>query len=234
MSNMELDTVFCDDGHRCDNGSKCVEDKQDEGAFYCDCDVAGDDATAFAGLYCEHVATEYCSSKHLKASLCTNGGTCNMKVHKENKHFGCKCPDGYLGDFCQFTGNVPENWPTLKASALDAQLPSSGVSTGGAWGISIAVIAVAFILGFVVFRSYTTRKSSDVPIETPDPASTMAGSDNAGASLPHPDEVRQSVAEGTAGTGSPRRTRAEPNAVMDAEDIDEANLEDVVVDNDII
>jgi len=74
------ETVTCEDGHRCDNGSICVEDKYNEGSFYCDCDEIAD--AAYSGLYCEHKATEYCSENgdYTKISFCTNLGTCRMKV----------------------------------------------------------------------------------------------------------------------------------------------------------
>jgi hypothetical protein len=81
----ELGTTICKDQHRCDNGSKCVENTVDEGTFYCDCDISGDDSTAYGGLYCEQKATEYCSDSHRKTSFCTNGSSCVKKGHKDNK-----------------------------------------------------------------------------------------------------------------------------------------------------
>lgn len=227
----ETDTTICKDMHRCDNGAKCVENPVDEGTYYCDCDIAGDENTAFAGLYCEHEATQYCSSKHRKTTFCTNGGTCVKKGTDEDKYFACDCPDGFKGANCQFSVNVPEDWPTMQLSAADVAPKSKSVLGPAAVAvISIVVIAVVGILGFFALRRYNTRKSSDVPIDQPDPSTTMAGSGDAGSSLPHPDEVRQSVAE----TSSPKRTRVQPKAVMEGDDIDESAMEEVNMGNDII
>jgi hypothetical protein len=147
------------------------------------------------------------------------------------RHFGCDCADGFKGDHCQFSANVPDDWPTLQLSSSTASTTDSrGIGAAATSVISLMAIAVVFIVGFFGVRRYNTRQSSDVPVEQPDPELTMAGSGDAGASLPHPDEVRQQVAEGTA---SPKR-RSEPNAVTEGDEVDESTMEEVNMGSDII
>ena len=68
---------ICKDGHRCENGSKCIEDSNNKNTYFCDCDEINTDLSE-SGLSCKHEATEYCS-KH-KKHFCTNLGTCKAKV----------------------------------------------------------------------------------------------------------------------------------------------------------
>lgn len=222
------DTEKCADGHHCDNGSVCVPNPVDENNYYCDCDEAGDDTHAFEGLYCEHKSTVVCSSQHHKrpTSFCTNGGTCTKKGSKHNGHFACDCPHGFKGAYCQFSTAVPDDWPTMQLSSAQAtvQTDSSGLGTGPIVVIVLAAFAmVGAIAYFVVRRSH--RQSSTEPIETPE--ITMAGSAE-GVSLPHPDEVRQSVAEGV---GSPSRpTHVSPKVQQG--DTEEQEMEEVDMDGD--
>lgn len=217
-------TQRCEDGLRCDNGSMCVPNPTDESSYYCDCDEAGDDGEAFGGVYCEHKATVICTSKHHKRpkSFCTNGGTCKKKGHHENKHFGCICPDGFKGDHCQFSTSVPDDWPTLKSSASAAAVQTDGLGTGPIVVITLAAVAMVMAIVYFVARR-SERESSTEPIESPELG--MNGSTE-GASLPHPDEVRQSVAEEV--NGSPKRLHAAPK-------VDEPNpdeMEEVDMDGD--
>ena len=97
-------TQTCPDGHQCENGSLCVETKQ-EGRYACDCDESNlNGATVFSGLYCSHEATVYCTMDGPGAvssiSFCTNNGTCKGTVGKNGKHLGCDCPSGYTGMVC--------------------------------------------------------------------------------------------------------------------------------------
>jgi len=209
----------------------CVEDPVKEGNYYCDCDAASDGDTSFSGLYCEHRATEYCSAENRKTTFCTNGGSCFKTGRGDNKSFGCTCLDGFKGDYCQCSMQVPDDWPTMLLTADGtARTRAGGLGPGAISIISIMSIVIVSILGVFGYRRFTTRQSSDVPVEQPPPELTMAGSEDAGASLPHPDEVRQSVAEETG--GSPSRNRAEPKAVMDGED--EENMDEVNMGNEII
>jgi hypothetical protein len=139
--------------------------------------------------------------------------------------------DGFKGDHCQFSANVPDDWPTLQLSASATSTnDASGIGPAAASAISLMVIAVVFVVGFFGVRRYNTRQSSDVPVKQPDIELTLAGSGDAGASLPHPEELRQQMAEGTS---SPKR-RSEPNSVMEGEEVDESTMEDINTGNDII
>lgn len=155
----------CPDGHRCENGSMCAEDPNDEGAYYCDCDE-GNLNTAYAGLYCEHEATSYCTFNQEVSmiSFCTNEGTCKVQVSAESAHLGCDCPTGYEGDHCQFVeGTKPDNWPT---SGQSQSLPSKGTQSGGISGGVTAVIVIvvfAFLggIGYMIYRKRTRSTSVD-------------------------------------------------------------------------
>lgn len=76
---------ICPDGHRCENGSICVENPKDENNYYCDCDEA-DFSAAYEGLFCEHKATVYCTSSNTlsRTTFCTNGGSCKAIVGKHD------------------------------------------------------------------------------------------------------------------------------------------------------
>ena len=94
-------TQTCPDGHQCENGSLCVETKQ-EGRYACDCEESKvNGATVFSGLYCSHEATVYCTMDGPGAvshtSFCTNEGTCRGAVGTQEEHLGCDCPSGYTG-----------------------------------------------------------------------------------------------------------------------------------------
>jgi len=144
---------MCKDGHRCENGSKCVEDGKNENSYHCDCDENT------AGLYCSHTATEFCSLD--KNHFCTNLGTCKIKVTANDPHPGCKCRDGYVGNFCQFVENtVPESYARKEDNALS--MPQSTV--GNINDTSSVVTPFGFFLllsffsMFVVSIAVLTRK----------------------------------------------------------------------------
>lgn len=93
--------VTCPDQHVCRNGAMCIKDPEKEGRYKCDCDAAADPDSVYAGLSCEHIATEYCNweGRISQKSFCTNGGTCIQNVEAiEGKHLGCICTDKYTGD----------------------------------------------------------------------------------------------------------------------------------------
>lgn len=106
----------CSDGTICENAAPCLQHPTKEGAYMCDCFAAADPKNfliKFAGPYCEHQATSYCSSSSSPTfhAFCTNGGECKRMVTKNEEHAGCKCRKGYEGDFCQFVeGSRPSDW----------------------------------------------------------------------------------------------------------------------------
>jgi hypothetical protein len=86
----------CEDSHRCENGSSCKENPNDEGSFFCDCSTAIGD---FAGLYCEYEADIYCTFPQELSStwFCANDGTCVVDIEPVDSQFTCDCTDEYDG-----------------------------------------------------------------------------------------------------------------------------------------
>ena len=86
----------CKDGHRCENGSLCTEDPNDEGSYYCDCSAAKGN---FAGLYCEFEGDNDCEFPQEVSTtwFCTNQGTCALGVASDKSQWTCDCPDEYEG-----------------------------------------------------------------------------------------------------------------------------------------
>jgi hypothetical protein len=154
----------CPDNHHCLNGSKCVPNPYDEGAYYCDCDEVVFESR-YEGLYCEHKAEVYCisdgsSSKH---SFCTNGGECIDFVGSNELHKGCKCPGDYEGSFCQFVkGSKPEGWPFTNSmtETNDKSTRVSGTSAGDIVGIFVLVVSVVVVVGAVIYRRKTKVRKS--------------------------------------------------------------------------
>jgi len=110
----ELGTEY--DQHTCFNGSECRKEKSGKGQIYyrCQCDAAQSHMdSAYAGKYCEHIATTFCDRKGntdgsygTSTSFCTNGGKCLEKTSTEQKHVGCECPPGYEGSHCEIATNT--------------------------------------------------------------------------------------------------------------------------------
>ena len=87
----------CRDGHRCEFGSTCVQDPNEEGSYYCDCSTANGD---YVGLFCEYQAENYCTFPQETTSewFCTNRGTCVIDVSPDGQdQFSCDCGDQYEG-----------------------------------------------------------------------------------------------------------------------------------------
>ena len=142
----------CPDGHKCENNSICTENPYDEGAFYCDCDAAFYNQ-AYAGLYCEHSATSYCTFNEevSEVSFCTNGGECKVQVSAESAHLGCDCPPAFEGDHCQFIkGTQPDGWPYDGSHKDPHQFGSPRDSDGGrVLSGAVTAIIVLIALGVV-------------------------------------------------------------------------------------
>lgn len=85
----------CLDGHRCENGSSCLQHPLEEGTYFCDCTTASGD---FAGLFCEYEAETYCQLEQETSStwFCVNQGTCVLESSGSAK-YKCNCPEQYEG-----------------------------------------------------------------------------------------------------------------------------------------
>jgi hypothetical protein len=173
MSNNQVQRQICPDGHRCDNGSMCTENPYDEGGYYCDCDEGKLDTATYAGLYCEHEATSYCTFEQEVStiSFCTNNGECKVEVSPDETHLGCDCKIGYEGEHCQFVdGAKPNGWP-FDGSA-QPQLPGGGRQSGEAGDagrlqggvIAVIVLIVFAFIGAVGFLVYRKKKSMATPM----------------------------------------------------------------------
>lgn len=85
----------CLDGHRCENGSSCLQHPLEEGTYFCDCTSASGD---FAGLFCEYQAETYCQLEQETSStwFCVNQGTCVLETSR-SAQYKCDCPAEYEG-----------------------------------------------------------------------------------------------------------------------------------------
>lgn len=156
-------TTICPDGHRCDNHSECVENPNDESQYFCDCDASAllwDEA--FAGLSCEHKATEYC--KHDPSMFCTNGGSCHQtRASGGAKYTECRCADGYEGSHCQFVaGSAPQDWPTDAASKVmtSKHHGQGGMGTGGIVAVVMVSLALVWVIGLLVWRYLAMKEET--------------------------------------------------------------------------
>lgn len=187
---VEHGIMRCLDGHMCDNGSVCVENALDEGQYSCDCDSIGNDK--YAGLRCEHRATSYCLHSpegRISESFCTNNGKCIQLVSRgDDPHYGCECPAGYVGDFCQFIeGSVPKNWPTNSDGSSSypytAQEKNENAAIAGVIIGILAVITVATLYALVRKKTHetameiTAELGEDAAVQSPTSASAADGSD---------------------------------------------------------
>lgn len=169
----EDDIVICDDGHRCENGSMCVQSETDEGNFYCDCDSASDLNSVYAGLYCEHEATTFCTSEDGKdkssVAFCTNGSSCLAITNTKEAHAGCDCLPGYTGDHCQYIeGTQPEDWPSsAKLTSSTAENTEHYEKLGGGAVFFIVLINMA-VVGVIGLFAYTVITKKTREFESPD------------------------------------------------------------------
>ena len=87
----------CRDGHRCENGSLCQENINQEGSYYCDCESAV--GGLYAGLSCEFKAEEECRFEGGVEAVwfCVNKGTCVVSESKDKLTMRCDCTDEFEG-----------------------------------------------------------------------------------------------------------------------------------------
>ena len=137
----------CDDGTICENRSVCTRHPYKEGKYICDCMTAGSDIF-YAGLYCEHKATDYCGKLGNKnPTFCTNNGTCRKSVGRNEEHVACQCDPRYIGDYCQFVeGSKPSDWE-LNHFMHPVLLGGVSFQSGGLSAPAIAGISLGAILG---------------------------------------------------------------------------------------
>mmetsp|Transcript_26201 Transcript_26201/g.56186 ORF Transcript_26201/g.56186 Transcript_26201/m.56186 type:complete len:241 (-) Transcript_26201:376-1098(-) len=163
----------CPDGHRCENGSSCMEHPKQEGKYYCDCGTGSGD---FAGLFCEYEAETYCSLEQETTSdwFCTNEGTCVLSTdNAPEAQWNCDCPADFDGPHCQFIrGNVPRDWPgydfdpvtgTLAAASSSRQRQKEGgLHIAVSIFIGLVIFAFVALVGFFVVRKIRNRDGTNV------------------------------------------------------------------------
>ena len=105
---------YCPDGHRCLNGSKCMQDSSTTSSYVCDCSsMPNYSSDPHAGRYCEFGVTMICHEDSMildvptnfELSFCTNGGVCNEILAVDEvgrEHAGCDCLEGYEGEMCEY------------------------------------------------------------------------------------------------------------------------------------
>lgn len=154
-------TNMCPDGHACDNDSTCVESLLHENKYVCDChDAFLQTGRVYAGLSCQHVATEYCtkSGEISSRAFCANQGSCKSKVDSTTAaHPGCKCPKSYTGEHCQYIQNSVPNelsyfldGTTFSARMKLIQKEGAGIPPAA---IVVPILLVTFgILGFALYK----------------------------------------------------------------------------------
>jgi len=161
----------CPDGHRCENGSTCVQHPTDEGKYYCDCDTGSGD---LSGLFCEYEAETYCQLQQQTSSdwFCTNKGTCVFSTESSQSggsQWDCDCPTNFEGPHCQFVaGNVPRDWPgydfdpdtgTLaSATRTSTRDKGGGLHVAVSIFIGVAVAVVVALVGFFVVHKIRNRE----------------------------------------------------------------------------
>jgi len=160
---------------------------------------------AFAGEMCEVPATSFCEygKSVSKVAFCTNGGRCDGTVTASKtgnvEHPGCICPDGYVGDHCEYLkGTEPSSVNDLSSatsvsSSLNKATTSSTAPYTSAGSIVVRVVAILFIIGtftgmvFVIRRSIRKRRQ----LRNPRPVINLAT--GAGAAEDHVPARRSKV-----------------------------------------
>jgi len=96
-----------DDEHYCLHGAGCVSDGDQ---YTCDCKDAATLLDSYAGEYCEHAATQFCQGPGANSeSFCANHGTCLGDIGVGEDHVGCRCEEGWTGEYCEFDKLVSTN-----------------------------------------------------------------------------------------------------------------------------
>uniref|UniRef100_A0A7S1D8P9 EGF-like domain-containing protein n=1 Tax=Cyclophora tenuis TaxID=216820 RepID=A0A7S1D8P9_CYCTE len=101
----EVKVQVCGEGqHACFHGSVCADD---EGSHTCDCAAGETLFHQFAGPFCEHKSSTFCTLDgkpgHGRNShaFCVNNGRCLAFVDDTQEHVGCECGDEYEGKHCE-------------------------------------------------------------------------------------------------------------------------------------
>lgn len=106
-------------------------------------------------------------SKH---SFCTNGGQCVEIVGDNEAHVPCDCPDGYVGDKCEYMiGNVPSSYSnstwydsSSSESSMEQQQQQQSENQSVIFFaviVAMGAMIIIVILGMVV-RAYKRKREA--------------------------------------------------------------------------
>ena len=157
---------------QCRNGGKCVPPSNTDATTQeetCACDKAVVDGNPYAGIHCEYGATQSCMTlgSESKHSFCTNGGECAEIVGDNEAHVPCDCPEGYVGDKCEYLiGRVPSWYSNSTSSASSAAAAASMEQQQQSENQSVIFFAVLVAMGAMILiiilamvvRSYRRKR----------------------------------------------------------------------------
>jgi len=165
--------------HACFNGATCVKKG---GQYSCDC-ATSHSSNAYAGHMCEHAATSFCEhgvavSKH---SFCVNKGTCIKYIIEGESHMGCKCPEGFSGEHCQYTDAVARDYKVLSVPTFTPTPTGKGgifSGKGEVISVSLGISLGAVILFYIMFIgvkivSQKVNKKKELSTATKDHSLTL-------------------------------------------------------------
>lgn len=172
---------ICSDGNKCYNGATCMN--LDEGLISpiegrktrCDCSpkiTTG--AEFYAGYGCEYDATEYCFVGEANSegiSFCTNAGKCvevwRPKDDEVAIHKGCRCKDGWVGEFCEYKDGEQPYFETI-----ENEIPKGEKKSSKALVAAAVTGAVAITVGFAgLFLWKRNQSAIEVPASKSDASS---------------------------------------------------------------
>jgi hypothetical protein len=147
----DKEVELCGNGeHVCLNGSKCFS--LDGKNWSCTCENADDKLKRYAGAYCQHEASVYCTPDSKPGvgvdwhAFCVNGGTCK-DTENGNGHAGCDCPDKFEGENCELPVGVIENAIAAAISDRPTSTTTEGIMIFLAVFVSVvAVLSVAIYI----------------------------------------------------------------------------------------
>ena len=149
VTTAQSDTAISNTNHcplECFNGGVCFHDRK-YASFYCECSKTT--SSGYTGVHCE-APVVVCSS----GDRCLNNGECKDTG-------GCKCIDGFGGEFCEdYTGPCDPTESDKYITAECARKAKSGPS-GGAIFLIVAASFGSAVLVFFVGRHLGRRSSME-------------------------------------------------------------------------
>ena len=139
----------------CMNGGKCVSEANN--GWSCNCEDSGGDDKRFAGDYCQHEASVYCTPDNMpgvgveKFSFCANGGKCKS-IAQGDGHTGCICPRGFEGESCELPEGSIGN--TVSEANYDRPTSTEGIKIF----FSVVAVIIVVLAGAIYIRRRVNRR----------------------------------------------------------------------------